>query len=67
MIWLSKKMQNCKLRVLERDYESCEFLFPIYYVTIVIIEKVKIMFKGSIPALITPFKNGEVDFLHLRI
>ena len=24
------------------------------------------MFKGSIPALITPFKNGEVDFSALE-
>ena len=24
------------------------------------------MFKGSIPALITPFKNGEVDYASLE-
>ena len=42
LIWLSEK--KCRIVNSEfwvRDYESCEFLFPIYYVTIVIIEKVK--------------------------
>ena len=42
------------------------FCFLYIMLKLQLLKRLKIMFKGSIPALITPFKNGEVDFSALE-
>ena len=42
------------------------FCFQYIMLQLQLLKRLKIMFKGSIPALITPFKNGEVDFSALE-
>lgn len=42
------------------------FCFLYIMLRLQLLKRLKIMFKGSIPALITPFKNGEVDFSALE-
>ena len=42
------------------------FCFLYIMLQLLLLKRLKIMFKGSIPALITPFKNGEVDFSALE-
>ena len=42
------------------------FCFLYIMLQLQLLKRLKIMFKGSIPALITPFKNGEVDFSALE-
>ena len=42
------------------------FCFLYIMLKLELLKRLKIMVKGSIPARITPFKNGEVDFSALE-